>query len=136
MAGELDDARACASDVLDRLGDRPDAVLEGMAREALGLAALQTGDLAEADRQFTRAEEINDLVHNREPANQRFQADHAEAVIGIGDLDRAERLVGRSRLELRLCRDLGSWPSPAAVAGCSMQPGATSTRPWPITGAR
>ena len=66
-AGELDDARACASDVLDRLGDRPDAVLEGMAREALGLAALQTGDLAEADRQFTRAEEINDLVHNREP---------------------------------------------------------------------
>ena len=98
-AGELDDARACASDVLDRLGDRPDAVLEGMAREALGLAALQTGDLAEADRQFTRAEEINDLVHNREPANQRFQADHAEAVTGIGDLDRAERLV--ARLEAR-----------------------------------
>jgi DNA-binding CsgD family transcriptional regulator len=98
-AGELDEARACAADVLDRLGDRPDAVLEGMAREALGLAALQTGDLAEADRQFTRAEEINDLVHNREPANQRFQADHAEAVIGIGDLDRAERLV--ARLEAR-----------------------------------
>jgi DNA-binding CsgD family transcriptional regulator len=98
-AGELDDARACACDVLDRLGDRPDAVLEGMAREALGLAALQMGDLAEADRQFTRAEEINDLVHNREPANQRFQADHAEAVIGIGDLDRAEQLV--ARLEAR-----------------------------------
>ncbi len=98
-AGELDDARTCARDVLDRLGDRPDAVLEGMAREALGLAALQTGDLAEADRQFTRAEEINDLVHNREPANQRFQADHAEAVIGIGDTGRAERLV--ARLEAR-----------------------------------
>jgi DNA-binding CsgD family transcriptional regulator len=98
-AGELDEARACACDVLDRLGDRPDAVLEGLARETLGLAALQTGDLAEADRQFTRAEEINDLVHNREPANQRFQADHAEAVIGLGDLDRAERLV--ARLEAR-----------------------------------
>ena len=98
-AGELGEARACASDVLDRLGDRPDAVLEGMAREALGLAALQTGDLAEADREFTRAEEINDLVHNREPANQRFQADHAEAVIGIGDTGRAERLV--ARLEAR-----------------------------------
>jgi len=98
-AGELDEARACASDVLDRLGHRPDAVLEGMAREALGLAALQTGDLAEADREFTRAEEINDLVHNREPANQRFQADHAEAVIGIGDTGRAERLV--ARLEAR-----------------------------------
>jgi DNA-binding CsgD family transcriptional regulator len=61
----------------------------------LGLAALQAGDLAEADRQFTRADEINDVVHNREPANQRFQADHVEAVIGLGDLDRAERLVAR-----------------------------------------
>ncbi|HET7247097.1 MAG TPA: AAA family ATPase [Streptosporangiaceae bacterium] len=109
-AGELDEARGCASDVLDRLGDRPDAVLEGMAREALGLAALQTGDLAEADRQFTRAEEINDLVHNREPANQRFQADHAEAVIGIGDLDRAERLV--ARLEARA----GALPRPWILA--------------------
>ncbi len=98
-AGELDEARARASEVLDRLADRPDAVLEGMAREALGLAALQAGDLAEVDRQLTRADEINDLVHNREPANQRFQADHAEAVIGLGDLDRAERLV--TRLEAR-----------------------------------
>ncbi len=92
-AGDLDEARASASDVLSRLHDRPDVVLEGMAREALGLAALQAGDLAEVDRQLTRLAEINDLVHNREPANQRFQADHAEAVIGLGDLDRAERLV-------------------------------------------
>ena len=98
-AGDLDEARVSAADVLGRLGDPPDIVLEGMAREALGLAALQAQDLAEADRQFTRADEINDLVHNREPANQRFQADHAEAVIGLGDLDRAERLV--ARLEAR-----------------------------------
>jgi DNA-binding CsgD family transcriptional regulator len=98
-AGELDEARASALDVLGRLEDRPDAVLEGMAREALGLAALQAGHLAETDRQLTRADEINDLVHNREPANQRFQADHAEAVIGLGDLDRGERLV--TRLEVR-----------------------------------
>jgi DNA-binding CsgD family transcriptional regulator len=98
-AGELDEARISASDVLERLSERPDVVLEGMAREALGLAALQAADLAEADRQLTRADEINDLVHNREPANQRFQADHAEAVIGLGDLDRGERLV--ARLEAR-----------------------------------
>jgi DNA-binding CsgD family transcriptional regulator len=94
-AGDLDEARASASDVLGRLSGRPDAVLEGMAREALGLAALQAGDLTEVDRQLTRLDEINDLVHNREPANQRCQADHAEAVIGLGDLDRAERLVIR-----------------------------------------
>ncbi|HEX6932583.1 MAG TPA: AAA family ATPase [Streptosporangiaceae bacterium] len=94
-AGELSEARSSASDVLARLAGRTDPVLEGMAREALGLAALQAGDLAEVDRQLSRADEINDLVHNREPANQRFQADHAEAVIGLGDLDRAERLVAR-----------------------------------------
>jgi DNA-binding CsgD family transcriptional regulator len=34
-------------------------------------------------------------VHNREPASNRFHADHAEAVIGLGDLDRAEGLVRR-----------------------------------------
>ena len=94
-AGELEDARRFAASVLGRLQDHPDLVLEGMAREALGLAALQAGDLAETDRQLTRADEINELVHNREPANQRFQADHAEAVIGLGDTERAERLVAR-----------------------------------------
>ncbi len=94
-AGELDGARENASGVLDRLAGRQDFVLEGMAREALALAALQAGDLAEVDRQLSRADEINDLVHNREPANQRFQADHAEAVIGLGELDRAEHLVAR-----------------------------------------
>ena len=98
-AGELDEARGLAAEVLNYLRDRPDVVLEGMARDVVGLAAAQDGDLAEADRQFTRVEEINDLVHNREPAQQRFQADHAEAVIGLGDLGRAERLV--ARLEAR-----------------------------------
>jgi len=77
----------------------PDLVLEGQAREALALAALTGGDLAECDRQLTRADQINDLVHNREPANQRFQADHAEAVLGLGDAERGEQLV--ARLEAR-----------------------------------
>jgi DNA-binding CsgD family transcriptional regulator len=94
-AGELDEARASALGVLDGLADRQDFVLEGMAREVLALAAVQAGNLAEVDRQLTRVDEINDLVHNREPANQRFQADHAEAVIGLGELDRAEHLVVR-----------------------------------------
>ncbi len=98
-AGELTRARDLAANVLLRLSEHPDIVLEGLAREVLGLAALQAGDLAEVDRQLTRADEINDLVHNREPANQRFQADHAEAVIGLGETVRAERMV--TRLEAR-----------------------------------
>jgi ATP/maltotriose-dependent transcriptional regulator MalT len=140
-AGELDAARDRASDVLGRPADHPDVVLEGMAREVLGLAALQAGDLAAADRQFTRADQINDLVHNREPANQRFQADHVEAVIGLGDLDRAERLV--ARLEARAAVLPRPWIlavsarcrgmlHAAAETWTPRQP--ATTEPWPSTG--
>jgi len=99
QAGDLAGARAAAGELLGRLDPHPDVVLEGMARIVLGLAALTAGDLADADRELSRADEIEQLVHNREPANQRFQADHAEAVIGLGDTGRAERLV--RRLEAR-----------------------------------
>ncbi len=99
LAGELAEAAAAAEEMLRRLGAHPDAVLEGMARIVLGLTALLAGDLAGADRQLTRADEIETAMHNREPATNRFQADHAEAVIGLGDLARAEVLV--QRLEAR-----------------------------------
>lgn len=95
MTGDLDQARAVIDEVLRRLEDHPDVLLEGMARAVLGLAALAGGDLAEADRQLTRADEIAEFFHYREPASERFHADHAEAVIGLGDLERAEILVGR-----------------------------------------
>ena len=99
QAGELDQARAAAGELLGRLQAHPDLVLESMARAVLGLAALTAGDLAEADRELSRTDEIEQLVHNREPANQRSQADHAEAVIGLGDTGRGEELV--RRLEAR-----------------------------------
>jgi DNA-binding CsgD family transcriptional regulator len=99
LAGELADARAAAHELLGLQQAHPDVLVEGMARSVLGLAALTAGDLAAADRELSRADEIDELVHNREPANQRFQADHAEAVIGLGATDRAQRLV--SRLEER-----------------------------------
>ena len=95
QAGDLDEAGAACKEILHRLETNPDIVLEGMARAVLGSAALAAGDLAEADRQLTRAADIEDLVHNREPASNRFHADHAEAVIGLGDLGRAEILVQR-----------------------------------------
>jgi DNA-binding CsgD family transcriptional regulator len=98
-AGELAEARALIGQMMRRLDDKPDIILEGMARMVLGAAALAAGDLAEADRQLSRSDEIEELTHHREPATNRFQADHAEAVIGLGDLERAERLV--QRLEAR-----------------------------------
>jgi DNA-binding CsgD family transcriptional regulator len=99
LAGELPEATAAAMQVLGRLSEHPDIVLEGVATSVLGTAALIAGNLAEADRQFTRSDDIEELMHNREPATNRFHADHAEAVIGLGDLAWAEVLV--QRMEVR-----------------------------------
>jgi DNA-binding CsgD family transcriptional regulator len=110
FAGELEASRAAIQDMLARLEAHPDVVLEGMARIVLGLVALTAGDLAEADVQLSRTDEIEETMHHREPATARFQADHAEAVTGLGDLARAERLV--ERMEAR-ARDL---PRPWIVA--------------------
>lgn len=99
FAGDLAQARTSIEQMLAQLGEHPDIILSGMADMVLGLVALQAGDLTEADLHFSRADEVEELTHHREPATNRFQADHAEAVIGLGDLDRAERLV--ARLEAR-----------------------------------
>lgn len=101
QAGALEEARAAAEQMLRRLDVHPDTVLEGMARTVLGLAALSAGDLADADRQLSRADEIEVLMHEREPASTRFHADYAEAVIGLGDLARAEELVQRMEARAR-----------------------------------
>jgi DNA-binding CsgD family transcriptional regulator len=95
QAGDLPGARAACGEIMRLLDAHPDIALEGMARAVLGLAALSEGDLTEADRQLSRCDEINVALHVREPANERFHADHAEAVIGLGDLDRAQEMVGR-----------------------------------------
>ncbi len=114
-AGELEQARTLIGEMMRRLGDNPDIILEGMARMVLGAAALAAGDLAEADRQLSRSDEIEELMHHREPATNRFQADHAEAVIGLGDLGRAGLLV--QRLEARAEALPRPWTS-AVAARC------------------
>ena len=44
---------------------------------------------------LSRAVDLSDRIGLAEPAMWRFHANHVEAVIGLGDLDRAERLLGR-----------------------------------------
>jgi DNA-binding CsgD family transcriptional regulator len=93
--GDLDTARAAANEILERLESQPDITLENMARAVLGVAAVTAGNYAEADRQLTRCDEILTYYHAREPAADRFHGDHAEAVISLGNLERAEGLVAR-----------------------------------------
>lgn len=93
-AGELDEARRSTEEALRRLEAQPDAAIESIARNVLGLVALSEGNYSEADRQLSRSDDINEAFHTREPPD-RFNADHAEAVVALGDLDRAERLIAR-----------------------------------------
>lgn len=97
--GDADGARRGADDVLTRLAEAPDLSFERRARAILGMSALVSGDLRAADRELTRADHINTVQHFREPAFDRYHGDHVEAVVGLGDLDRAEVLV--ERLEAR-----------------------------------
>ena len=107
QAGETDAARSAAGQVLSRLERYPDAIVERMARDLLGITAFAAADFEEADRQLSRADAIDASLHVREPAAERFQADHAEAVIALDDRERAEKLV--ATLEARQERIPRPW---------------------------
>ena len=107
QAGDADAACAAAGQVLSRVERNPDAIVERMARDVLGVAAVASADYEEADRQLSRADAIDASLHVREPAAERFQADHLEAVIALDDLDRAEALV--QTLEVRQERSPRPW---------------------------
>jgi DNA-binding CsgD family transcriptional regulator len=92
-AGDLDAARRTAALLLGRLAGHPDIVLDERAAVVLGHAALVSGDLAEAERRLSHAYAVQEALHAREPAGDRFQSDYAETVICLGDLTRAEKLV-------------------------------------------
>src|SRR5438132_5333541 len=91
-AGELELARAAADDVNRRLKVHPDETVAAIAAMVLGLVAFGRGDYAEAALQFAVNDAFDESHNIREPPN-RYHADEAEAVISLGDLDRAEKLV-------------------------------------------
>jgi ATP/maltotriose-dependent transcriptional regulator MalT len=93
QSGELEETRRAAEEVLQRIEPQPDPTFEASARGVLGLAALAADDAGEADRQLTRAAQILDDLHTREPAADRIHADHVEAVLQLGQITRAEQLV-------------------------------------------
>ncbi len=100
-AGELAAARTTAESVLHRLEIQPDPPIETMVRGVLGLVALSAGEDAEAVHQLERVDAFLDSAHTREPAADRVHADYAEALIGVGDLDRAEEVIARMEARAR-----------------------------------
>jgi DNA-binding CsgD family transcriptional regulator len=61
---------------------------------ALGFAELSAGNLDAAAASLSEASGLANRIGLAEPAAWRFHANHIEALIGLGRLDRAEELLG------------------------------------------
>ena len=77
-----------------RLGDE-DGGQSVVGHWLLGFISLVEQDLVAADKEFSRAAELIDRMGVRDPVRMRFHPDLVEAVIGRGDLERAETLIAR-----------------------------------------
>ena len=91
--GHIDAARAEAADGLSAAAGDDWATL--ILRAALGFAELSAGELNAAASSLSQAADLADRIGLTEPAAWRFHANHIEVLIGLGDLDRAERLLSR-----------------------------------------
>jgi len=113
--GRLDAARAEAGEGLSVAAAARDAWAVMLLNGVLGFAELSAGNLEAAEASLSSAADLADRISLAEPAAWRFHANQAEAVIGLGDLDRAEGLV--ERLEERGCTTGRAWTL-ATAARC------------------
>jgi len=95
MRGRHAEALERADRILALIEGMDEPLIEAHARAIRGLVALTEGDPATADRELTRADAGLLGMGIVEPAPYRFGGDHVEAVVALGDLDRAETLTHR-----------------------------------------
>jgi DNA-binding NarL/FixJ family response regulator len=81
----------------------------------LGLAELAAGETERADRHLAEALDVFERISFREPAVWRVDGDAIEAALTVGDVDRAQSLLGR--FEERAARSQIPW-SLAVSARC------------------
>ncbi len=75
-------------------GVNEEPVVRMLWERTLGLAELSLGDVRAADRHFAAAVDALADTGFREPAVWRIHGDAIEASVDVGDLERAERLLG------------------------------------------
>ncbi|MBI3750633.1 MAG: ATP-binding protein, partial [Chloroflexi bacterium] len=92
--GRTDEARHLATEGLGLALASGDLALEVYHRQILGFVALSTGDVREADAQLTAAAAAAEASGTRHPGRFKLDGDRVEAALALGDLDRAERMVG------------------------------------------
>jgi DNA-binding NarL/FixJ family response regulator len=88
--GRVDEARAAGVRIVELFGHETQGLL---GEWILGFVALSVGDPAGADEHLSRAADRLAALGYREPARFRFQPDHIEAVVQLGDLERAQMLL-------------------------------------------
>jgi DNA-binding CsgD family transcriptional regulator len=92
--GRLDAARAEAADGLSAATAAGDDWAVMILNAALGFAELSAGNHGAAEASLSYAAGVADRIGLAEPAAWRFHANHIEALINLGDLDRAGKLLG------------------------------------------
>lgn len=100
--GDLDAARASASEALELAVSICDPWVSAMQYGLLGSIAFYGGDLATAHDHFAAAEALIDEMGVAEPARHPFHGDQFEVAVGRGDLAGADRLLTllRARAEV------------------------------------
>ncbi len=100
--GEMQSARAAAGRGLEIASADDDPYVAIPLLGVLGFTAITLGEFAEADRYFSRGDELMVSMGLAEPTRHRFYGDHLEALLAKGDLARAadlqQRLEGRVRV--------------------------------------
>jgi DNA-binding CsgD family transcriptional regulator len=90
--GQLGPARETAA----AIDGSPSGPWTTVCRQAvLGFLELSEGNHAAADRAYAAADDALRAIGIEEPIRFRYQGDHIQAVVGVGDLDRADGLVER-----------------------------------------
>lgn len=102
--GELDEAAVIADEGLQLATELDDPWVAALHLAVLGFIAISRGDAVAAERHLTRADENMQSASVVEPARHRFHADHVEAVVATGDLDRAGELVARLEQRAQVAR--------------------------------
>jgi DNA-binding CsgD family transcriptional regulator len=93
--GRVEAGRAAAGEGLSVARAARDPEMLMVLSGVQGFIELTAGNLEQAEASLSRAADLGERIGFAEPAAWRFHANHIEAVIGLGDLDRAEHLLGR-----------------------------------------
>jgi DNA-binding CsgD family transcriptional regulator len=94
-AGRIDGARAIAQKMFEAASESSPADVVARPLCLLGFVHLSLEQYAECDRYLTQADAALEATGQVEPSDHRFHGDLVEAVVALGDVMRAERLVAR-----------------------------------------